>query len=74
MIVKFSDSDLCTPELIKEFENLPFKNKVCFTAMPFPQYKTVKFMREHSKRGHVINEWATSYKYYNFVKESNKLL
>lgn len=74
MIVKFSDSDLCTPELIEEFEHLPFKNKVCFTAKPFPQYNTVKFMQEHSSLGHVINEWATSYKYFNFVKEANKLL
>ena len=32
MIVKFSDTDCCTDELILEFDKMPFEHKVCFTA------------------------------------------
>lgn len=74
MIVKFSDADLCTDELIEEFERLPFKNKVCFTHKPHPLCKNVIPMAEYADDGHVHYEWAYSYRYYNFVKEANKLL
>lgn len=73
MIVKFSDSDLCTEDLIRRFDVLPFKNKICFTGKPYPKYKSVKYMSEFKESGHVVNEWAYSYNYYNFVREANKV-
>lgn len=73
MIVKFSDSDLCTEDLIRRFDVLPFKNKICFTGKPYPKYKSVKYMSEFKESGHVVNEWAYSYNYYNFVREANKI-
>ena len=73
MIVKFSDSDLCTDDLIYRFEALPFQHKVCFTAKPYPDCKCVKYMPEHKLKHRVTDEWATSYRYYNFVKEANKI-
>lgn len=74
LIVKFSDTDECTDELIKEFNSLPFKNKICFTSKPFPECKSVITMKEFANKTRVTNEWAYSYRYYNFVKEANKIL
>lgn len=72
MIVKFSDTDCCTDELIAEFDRLPFKHKVCFCHKPHPGLKSVVYMPEYKDQGRVVNEWAYSYKYYNFVREANK--
>lgn len=36
LIVKFCDRDRCTPELIARFDRLPYRQKVCFTARPYP--------------------------------------
>lgn len=74
LIVKFSDTDECTDELIKEFDNMPFKNKVCFTSKPFPECKSVIAMKEFANDKNVKYEWAYSQKYYKFVYEANKLL
>ncbi len=41
-----TDRDGCTEDMIKEFDNLPYKNKLIFTAKPFPQYKSVIFCEE----------------------------
>lgn len=75
MIVKFSDADPArADEYIYEFENLPFEHKVCFTGKPYHDCKSVICMKEFEKQGYVYYEWAYSYKYYNFVKQVNKLL
>ncbi len=41
MLVKFNDQNGCTEELIKEFDELPFKNKICFTVKEHPRCKSV---------------------------------
>lgn len=74
MIVKFSDTDFgCSDDLLEEFDRLPFKNKVCFTHKPFPNCKSVRYMSEYKDKDYVLYEWAYSYKYYNFVKEANRI-
>lgn len=75
MIIKFSDTDECRSDFyIEEFDKLPYKNKVCFTAKKYPDCKSVIYMPEFVKKGFVLYEWAYSYKYYNFVKHANQLL
>lgn len=71
MIVKFSDNDLCTDELVRRFDALPFPHKVCFSAKPFPDCKSVIYMPMFAEAGRVGYEWRYSYRYYNFVKEAN---
>lgn len=56
MLVKFCDRDLCTPELIKRFDALPFKNKICFTAKPY-DYKSVVALSHEKGKEMVENEW-----------------
>ncbi len=74
LIIKFSDTDECTDELIKEFDKLDFPNKVCFACKSYPQYKSVITMKEYKGQDRVRNEWAYSNRYYNFVRVANKLL
>lgn len=75
MIVKFSDTDYgCTDELIEEFDRMPFEHKVCFTAKEYPLCSSVITMPEYKNKPYVLYEWAYSYRYYNFVKEANKIL
>lgn len=74
MIVKFSDSDSARDDkYIKEFDALPFEHKVCFTGKAFPECKSVICMKEYKNQGYAYYEWAYSYRYYNFVKEANRL-
>ena len=43
LLVKFDDQNGCTEEHIREFNQLPFKNKICFTVKNYPEYEcTVK--------------------------------
>ncbi len=37
LVFKFSEMDLCTPQIVEEFDQLPYKKKVCFTANSYPQ-------------------------------------
>lgn len=74
MIVKFSDTDLCSDDLVEEFDKMPFEHKVCFTAKKYPNCKSVIPMAEYKNDKHVIYEWAYSYRYFNFVKEVNKII
>lgn len=42
-----TDRDGCTEEIIKEFDQLPYKNKVIFTSNQYPQYKSTIFCDEY---------------------------
>lgn len=50
MLVKFNDQNACSEEHIKEFEKLPFKNKVCFTVKEHSECKSV--IRIHAPASH----------------------
>lgn len=41
LLVKFNDQNGCTENEIAEFDNLPYKHKVCFTVKDYPKYKSV---------------------------------
>ncbi|RCR67626.1 DUF1919 domain-containing protein [Larkinella punicea] len=72
MLVKFSDRDLCTKELIERFDNLPFNNKICFTTKKYP-LKSVIFFNEQIQNDMVENEWGVYRKYMNIKKTLNNL-
>lgn len=71
MLVKFSDTDLCSDTLIEDFDKLPYKHKVCFTAKDYPECDCVISMKEFQQHSHVSQEWAYSYRYFDMVKEIN---
>lgn len=50
LLIKFNDQNGCTENDIKEFDKLPFKNKICFSVNKYPQYRsvvTIKAPRSH---------------------------
>ncbi len=71
-LVKFSDNDECTPGLIKRFDELPFRNKVCFTAGEFPELKSVIHIPRFKGKRHVKSCWKFSDRYFNFIATANK--
>jgi len=40
LILAFTDKDHCTPELLKEFDNLPYANKFVLTAKYWPEIQS----------------------------------
>lgn len=73
LIVKLADRDLCTPELIAEFDALDYPSKVCFTARPRPYASTV-WIATQCYRRRLYNEWKYCAPFYNFAREANALL
>ena len=63
LIVKFCDRDLCTEELIREFDSLQFEKKVCLTAKQYSYNSCIKLKNENSE--YIQNEWE------NFMKTKN---
>lgn len=67
LVFKFCDRDHCTPELIEKFDNLPFKNKICFTAKRYEEFKSVIFLKECEGELMVNDEWVYSKNYINLL-------
>src|SRR6185436_15299213 len=63
LIIKFSDRDGCTEEMIQEFDRMNFKNKVCLTTK---KYKYLScYQMENCKEIIPSDEWA------EFVKSTS---
>ncbi len=54
-----TDRNSCNEEYIKEFDKLPYKNKVCFTHIPYPEYKSTFYIPGSEKKQYV--ETMTKY-------------
>jgi len=44
LFIMFTDRDGCTYENIKEFDELPYKNKVIFTNKPYKKFKSAYYI------------------------------
>lgn len=72
LLVKFCDRDLCSEELINEFDKLDFKNKLCFTANEYANADTIVF-KEFNGKECIENEWKYYEKYIDIVEVLNSL-
>lgn len=62
LIFAFTDRDLCTPALLKEFDSLPFENKFVFTANPHPDIQNsiqIKDFAGQSEMGDAYTNYDT---------------
>jgi len=50
---KFNDNDACTYELMKEFEELPYKSKVIFSSKNYSDLPSLVHFKSAEKQGHV---------------------
>ena len=67
LFFKFCDRDLCTKDLLIEFDRLPLKNKVCFTAQKHSDLKHSVWFSEHNNQEFVEPELKTYKKYFDVV-------
>ncbi|WP_347052934.1 DUF1919 domain-containing protein [Flavobacterium olei] len=77
LFFKFSDSNLCTPELIERFDKLPVpeNNKVMFAAKKMNTVKSVVFLRHYKRKlsiGDIYNNRWAYRKNFDVVKWLNK--
>lgn len=45
LFIIMTDRDFCTYDIIKEFDNLPYKNKIIFTAKHYPEFKSAIYCK-----------------------------
>jgi len=68
LFIKFCDRDEFSLELLKEFENLDFKNKVCFISQNYSNFKSAVWIKECVNNATVIdgkNLYSVSKKYFD---------
>ena len=73
IIFKFCEQNECSSEHIKRFENLPFKNKICFTTKENPEYKSVIWFKDQFKNEEVVRDYYESHKYLNIIDYINNM-
>ena len=80
MFFMMTDRDGCTSEMIKEFDNLPYQNKVIFTSKNYPEYESAIFCEEFENEicVPILTEWRNLRgerlydRYFDFVNWLNK--
>ena len=70
MLVKISENDRCTEEIINKFEELNFKNKICFTSKEYKDIKCASQIKECENLQYVYGEWQY---YENYIDIKNIL-
>ncbi len=50
LLVKFNDQNECTKEHLEKFDNLTYKNKVCFISNDYPSLKSMIFIEAAKKQ------------------------
>ena len=73
IIFKFCEQNECSSEHIKRFENLPFKNKICFTTKDYPGYKSVIWFKDQVKNEEVVRDYYESHRYLNIIDYINNM-
>lgn len=77
------DGDDCTYESIKKFDSLPFKNKVIFTHIPYPEFKSSYYIKGFEKNKGIgvliyfknqflIRRYLDDFDYISFLNEEGE--
>lgn len=74
LIIKISDKDLATYELLKKFDKLNYENKICFSSKNYLDIKSNIFLERFEKQGFVENEWLYQNQKINLKKYLNKII
>lgn len=74
LIVKFCDRDFATEDLIREFDELAYAHKICFTSKPYPELASVVFLKQCNTGETVYNEWIFSKKQLNMTRYLNGMI
>lgn len=74
ILYKFNNQNDCTDELIKEFDSLPLKNKVCFTTKKYENCSSVIQFKSQKKLDCVKKDYYVSHKYYDIIRKINNIV
>ena len=63
LFIMMTDKNGCTNEQIKQFDELPFKNKVIFTHKPYPDIRSAVYMKGFENDGEVgvLSDWKPGF-------------
>ena len=63
LFVVFCDKMGVTYDMIKEFDELPFKHKVIFTHKPYPEFKSACYIKGFEDEGEVgiLSDWKPGF-------------
>jgi uncharacterized protein (DUF1919 family) len=70
LFFSFTDRDLCNKEILKVFDCLPYKNKVCFTAKNYPDLKSCVQLPEFGDEpyvGDIYTNFDISKKHFDII-------
>lgn len=73
LIFKNSEVDLFDESIAIRFDNLKFKNKICFTAKEYPDLKSMIPLDKYKNESLVCDEWKHSKKELDIVDFINNL-
>lgn len=62
LFILFSDRDNCTLENLQDFDNLPYKNKVVLTHIPYPNIKSAVYIKGFEDNDSIGDIWANKNK------------
>lgn len=73
LIFKFNDQNLCNYEHLKEFECLKEKNKICFTAQNYPEFKSTIQLKKYRKYKEIKEDYYSGHRYFNIIEYINSI-
>jgi uncharacterized protein (DUF1919 family) len=71
LFFKFSDQYQCRAECIETFNQLPLKNKVCFTAMPMGHLESIIYFSNQNSVSKIEHELTDYKKYFDLAEWLN---
>lgn len=72
-LVKFSCRDICDDDLMRRFDRLPYKTKVCFSPHPVEGADSVVCLPEYEGSPRVSLCWNVSNLHWSFVRHANAI-
>lgn len=66
LLVVGMDQNLCKEEDMKNFENLPFQNKIFFSSKPVPG-KSIVFMKEFAGKRQAGDPYRKAHLFYRYL-------
>jgi len=73
LIFKFSDGDMFESDMAIRFNNLKFKNKVCFVSKEYAGVSSVVTLEKFKNNERVHDEWKNSKKEFNVIHFINNM-
>ena len=65
MLIICMEQNLCTEKEIREFDKLPFKDKIFFSSKNLPEVKSNCFVKEFEEKGEVGDPYKMGHVLYH---------